>query len=415
MHRSLTVLGLLVALASSAQAVTVINYASWDGGRQKADELLIAQFNKANPDLQAKYNLVPWDLYWQKAAAMVSGGSTFDVMWMDLDNFPFYRAQGALAPLTVSAATTAAVPRAFLAPYVVDGKTYGLPLGPQAISVFINRALFRERGVPIPTKAWTYAQMLDAARKLTFTKQGKQYYGINANDLQINGEYGMSFVYSAGGQDLIRKEGSGYVANLDSTFVRTAQKLNDLIYVQKVSPRPSATSTLSYQTFLAGQMGIYIEGTWNVSSWAENPALDWAFAPFPSEGGRKPSPVVSVHALVIPSGSRNRAAAQRLVTWMTTSAESQRLLAEQGLLPTQYQQFREPYLQVLKGRNAQTVFDQLPNSRIMNVTLRGISNLPEVLSVLQERLNLAWTGNTTVPKAVAAAAAAMNDLLKQSR
>jgi multiple sugar transport system substrate-binding protein len=204
---------LLAALSlTSAHAVTTIDYATWDGTRQQADEALIAAFQKANPEIKVNYNLVPWGVYWQKAAAMVAGGSTFDVMWMNLDNFPFYQSQGALSPITLSARVAATLPAVRTAPYRVGGQLYGVPLGPQPVTVYINRALFRERGVPIPTTGWTYDQMLAAAKKLTFVKDGKQVYGINGADLQADLEYGMSFYFGAGGQGLIKKTGNGCVA-----------------------------------------------------------------------------------------------------------------------------------------------------------------------------------------------------------
>ncbi len=410
-----TLLFLAALATSSALAATTLDYATWDGTRQQADEALITAFNKANPEIQVKYNLVPWGVYWQKAAAMVAGGSTFDVMWMNLDNFPFYQSQGALSPLTLDAKTLASLPQNRVAPYTVNKELYGVPLGPQAVTVFINRALFKERGVPIPTDEWTYAQMLEAAKKLTFVKDGKQVYGINGADLQADLEYGMSFYFGAGGKGLIKKSAGGYVPNLDATFAKTSKQLLSLIYTDKVAPGPQAATQQGYQMFLAGQMGILVQGSWLVSTWDQNKDLDWAFAPFPKQGKLKAHPVVSAHALVVPMGSKNKAAAQTFITWMNTSTQAQRILAQRGLLPTLAEQYKSQYLQALPGRNAQTVFAQLPNSIIINADFRSLSNLPEVLSVLNQKLNLAWTGNAKLPDAIKDASSGMAELLKQSK
>ncbi len=414
MKKTLFLLAAL-SLTASASAATTIDYGTWDGTRQVADAALIAAFNKSHPDIVVKYNLVPWGVYWQKASAMVAGGSTFDVMWMNLDNFPFYQSQGALSPITLDAKLAASLPASRTAPYRVNNQLYGVPLGPQPVTVYINRALFKERGVPIPTANWTYAQMLDAAKKLTFVKDGKQYFGINGADLQTDLEYGMSFYYSAGGQGLVKKTAGGYAPSLDATFQKTSQQLLDLIYKDKVAAGPQAASQQGYQVFLAGQMGILVSGSWMVSTWDQNKALDWAFAPFPSEGGLKPRPVVSAHALVVPTGSKNKAAAQTFITWMNTSPQAQRTLAQNGLLPTLAETYKSQYLQALPGRNAQTVFAQLPNSVVINADIRSLSNLPEVLTVLNQKLNLAWTNNVKLPDAIAQAQAAMAGLLKQSK
>ncbi|WP_192930855.1 sugar ABC transporter substrate-binding protein [Deinococcus sp. AJ005] len=404
-----------LSLTGAASAATTINYATWDGTRQKADEALIAAFNKSHPDIVVKYNLVPWGVYWQKAAAMVAGGSTYDVMWMNLDNFPFYQSQGALAPIKLDTKTTAELPKVRTAPYQVDNQLYGVPLGPQPVTVYINRALFKERGVPIPTASWTFDQMVAAAKKLTFTKDGKQIYGINGADLQSDLEYGMSFYYGAGGTGLIKKTGNSYTASLDATFAKTSQKLLDLIYKDKVAPGPQAASQQGYQMFLAGQMGILVQGSWMVSTWDQNKDLDWAFAPFPSVDGKQPRPVVSAHALVIPTGSKNKEAAQTLITWMNTSPQANRLLAQDGLLPTLAENYKSQYLQALPGRNAQTVFAQLPNSVVINASLRNVKVLPEVLTVLSQKMNLAWTGNAKLPDAIKQATGEMDTLLKTAK
>lgn len=411
---SLLALGLVSSLAS-AQKVT-LEYATWDATRQKTDEALIAAFEKANPTIDVKYNLVPWGVYWQKAAAMTAGGSTFDVMWMNLDNFPFYQSQGALAPLSVPEKSLSGINKNMIDPYRVGGKLYGVPLGPQAVTVFINRQLFKERGVAIPTNAWTWEQMLDAAKKLTFEKDGKKIWGINAQDLQVDLEYGMSFYYSNGGKGIIKKSGNTFKANLDRSFSDTAQKLSDLIYKHKVSAGPADIGQQGYQQFLAGQVGIFVEGSWMVPVWSQNPDLDWAYAPFPSlQKGKAAKPVFSAHALVVPAGSKNKEAASKLIEWLNTSTQAQRMIAQKGLLPTLADQYKTQYLQALPGRNAGVVFDQLKNSVIINSDVRNLSNLPEVLTALNTSMNLVWTGNAKVTDAVKNATRDMQDLLNQGK
>ena len=416
--RSLTITALLLGAAalpgSGALAATTITYGTWDETRQATDKQLIAAFQKAYPDITVKYNLVPWDVYWQKLAAMTAGGRTFDALWMNLDNFPFYQSQGALSPLNMGEGT-ARMPAKLAAPYRVGGQLYGAPLGPQAVTFYVNRALFRERGVAIPTSAWSWNDVVAAARKLTFTKNGRPVYGINASDLQTDLEYGMSLYYSQGGTGIIKGAGGSFTPNLDAPFTKTATQTLDLIYREKVAPPPTVTGRQGYQLFLAGQMGIYVEGSWSVGTWKQEPALDWAFAPFPSMNGTPSRPVYSAHALVIPAASTQKQSAQTFVTWMTTSPQAQEIVAAAGLLPPQAEVYRAAYLGALKNRNAQTVLAQLPRSVIINDDVRHINNLPEVLNVLNQQLNLAWTGNTTLAKAIAAAEKSMAGLLKQSK
>jgi multiple sugar transport system substrate-binding protein len=415
---SLALAGAAVVAAAIAQTSAVtIQYATWDESRRPVDEKVIKAFEASHPNIKVKYNIVPWDAYWQKAAAMTAGGVTFDVMWMNLDNLPFYVSQGALEPLTVSASESKVIPSAMIAPYrTSSGKVYGIPLGPQAVSVYINRDLFKKRGVPVPTKSWTWDQLLAAAKKLTFMDGNKKIWGINGQDLQIDLEYGMSFFYTFGGTTIIKKTATGYVANLDSTFKSTAQKLYDLIYKHRVSPSAKEVTQAGYQIFLAGQMGIYVEGTWMTGVLNGNPKLNWTYAPFPTlKAGDKPKASTSAHALVIPKGAKEKVAALEFAKYVTTSPEAQALISNNGLLATNSDGYKTQYSKSLPGRNAEVILEQLKTGVIINSDVRLVSNLPEVLGAMNTAFNLAWTGNGKLEDAIKKASTDMDVLLKQAK
>jgi multiple sugar transport system substrate-binding protein len=415
---SLALLGAAVVAAAIAQTSAVtIQYATWDESRRPVDEKVIKAFEASHPNIKVKYNIVPWDAYWQKAAAMTAGGVTFDVMWMNLDNLPFYVSQGALEPLTVSASESKVIPSAMIAPYrTASGKVYGIPLGPQAVSVYVNRDLFKKRGVPVPTKSWTWGQLLAAAQKLTFMDGNKKIWGINGQDLQIDLEYGMSFFYTFGGTTIIKKTATGYVANLDSTFKSTAQKLYDLIYKYHVSPSSKDVTQAGYQIFLAGQMGIYVEGTWMTGVLNGNPKLNWTYAPFPTlKAGDKPKASTSAHALVIPKGAKEKTAALEFAKYVTTNSEAQALISNNGLLATNSDGYKTQYSKSLPGRNAEVILEQLKTGVIINSDVRLVSNLPEVLGAMNTAFNLAWTGNGKLEDAVKKASTDMDTLLKQAK
>jgi multiple sugar transport system substrate-binding protein len=415
---SLALLGAAVVAAAIAQTSAVtIQYATWDESRRPVDEKVIKAFEASHPNIKVKYNIVPWDAYWQKAAAMTAGGVTFDVMWMNLDNLPFYVSQGALEPLTVSASESKVIPSAMIAPYrTASGKVYGIPLGPQAVSVYVNRDLFKKRGVPVPTKSWTWDQLLAAAQKLTFMDGNKKIWGINGQDLQIDLEYGMSFFYTFGGTTIIKKTATGYVANLDSTFKSTAKKLYDLIYKYHVSPSSKDVTQAGYQIFLAGQMGIYVEGTWMTGVLNGNPKLNWTYAPFPTlKAGDKPKASTSAHALVIPKGAKEKTAALEFAKYVTTNSEAQALISNNGLLATNSDGYKTQYSKSLPGRNAEVILEQLKTGVIINSDVRLVSNLPEVLGAMNTAFNLAWTGNGKLEDAVKKASTDMDTLLKQAK
>ncbi len=57
----------------------------------------------------------------------------------------------------------------------------------------------------------------------------------------------------------------------------------------------------------------------------------------------------------------------------------------------------------------------IPSGVIINDDVRQLDNLPEVQTVLNQQLNLAWTGNARLPDAIAAASRSMAGLLKVNK
>ena len=79
--RTKTLLFLAALSLSAASAATTIDYATWDGTRQKADEALIAAFNKSHPDIRSSTTWCPGACtgkkpprWWRAAAPSTSCG-----------------------------------------------------------------------------------------------------------------------------------------------------------------------------------------------------------------------------------------------------------------------------------------------------------------------------------------------------
>jgi multiple sugar transport system substrate-binding protein len=171
-----------------------------------------------------------------------------------------------------------------------------------------------------------------------------------------------------------------------------------------------------YQIFLAGQLGIYVEGTWMTGVLNGSPKLNWAYAPFPTlKAGDKPRASTSAHALVIPKGAKEKAASLEFIKYVTTNASTQRLISNSGAFATNADAYKAEYIKSLPTRNADVILEQLKTGVIINADVRLVSNLPEVLGAMNTALNLAWTGNGTLDDAITKAGKDMDNLLKQAK
>lgn len=63
-----------------------------------------------------------------------------------------------------------------------EGHLWGVPQALNSVAVFYNKEIFDERNVPYPEEDWTWEEMIEIARKLTFDRDGdgkNDVYGIN--------------------------------------------------------------------------------------------------------------------------------------------------------------------------------------------------------------------------------------------
>ncbi|BBI35442.1 ABC transporter substrate-binding protein [Cohnella abietis] len=85
-----------------------------------------------------------------------------------------------------------------LAPFLIEGKTYGIPIDAYSMTITINKKIFRDKGVPLPPLDWTWDDLLSAAKAVNDPAKGIAGFvpmGVNTE----GGWNWTNFLYSAGG------------------------------------------------------------------------------------------------------------------------------------------------------------------------------------------------------------------------
>ncbi|MGG1516588.1 sugar ABC transporter substrate-binding protein [Paenibacillus oryzisoli] len=147
-----------------------------------------------------------------------------------------------------------------------DDNAWGISTAGETFGLFYRKDLLQTAGVSAPPSkaenAWTWEQFVDAAKKLTIDKNGK-----NANDPAFDSkqikQYGVmfeawdgpinNFIFSNGG-DWLSPDGKDFTLN-DPKATEAIQKLADLINVYHVAPSPLAAKSLPAMN-VALQSGI---------------------------------------------------------------------------------------------------------------------------------------------------------------
>ncbi|RKP46786.1 sugar ABC transporter substrate-binding protein [Cohnella endophytica] len=86
-----------------------------------------------------------------------------------------------------------------LAPFIIDGKTYGIPIDAYGMTITINKKLFKDKGVELPPLDWTWDDMLTAAKAVNDPAKGIAGFVPMGKGTESGWNW-TNFLYSAGGE-----------------------------------------------------------------------------------------------------------------------------------------------------------------------------------------------------------------------
>jgi multiple sugar transport system substrate-binding protein len=205
-----------------------------------------------------------------------------------------------------------------------EGKQHAVPfVAHQGGALVYNKTLFGEAGVPLPTRDWTWEDVLEAARKLT--RPERSQWGINGNF-----GHGVFFagVWAAGGEVLSRDGRETRFAGPEG--LAALERLSDLTTRHRVSPPPQQ-QTAERLAFTAGNFAMEITTPGRQSAQGIGDRFDWDVALFPRwPGTRRRVAIADYSEWAVTSGAQQRGvveAAAQLAAFYTADA-TQALIAD---------------------------------------------------------------------------------------
>ncbi|MGV3617619.1 MAG: ABC transporter substrate-binding protein [Fimbriimonas sp.] len=257
----------------------------FSGPDGKAMEGIVREFNKANPDVRVKMQIVPWVTYYDKVTLGLASQDAPDVFVLHGHRVPEYATHGALAPMDALLTESGMGPKDFV-PLAWQagqwqGKRYGLPLDCHPLGMYYNVALFRKAGIAKPPT--NQAEFLDAAKRLTKDTNGDgkpDQWGFAMTDLHLVGstllfQYGASLLNPEGNQAALNSQGGRDAL----TFMRS------LVTEHKVAPPTSGDD--SWVAFQTGRVAMAFQGIWMIDALERQTDLEYAAAPVPILGPEK--------------------------------------------------------------------------------------------------------------------------------
>jgi multiple sugar transport system substrate-binding protein len=258
----------------------------------------------------------------------IEAGTAPDVFWIPGTDVARFAQAGLILNLAELSAADEnfsvedfyAGPMSFLTTPVAEGESalWGLPRDVSAFAIYYNADLFDEAGLEYPGEGdWTWDEFRTAAEDISAL--GDDVYGFGMNAWWANWGY---FVNAAGSSFFTED----YTAcGLDNDATVEGLEFAAGLFADKLAV-PWGTD--AEPPFLAGNVGMFMNGRWATPGTAANADFNWNVAPLPAGPGGE-SNWLFWGAYVVNAKTENPAEAWDLVTRLT-SAEIQGQIASLG-------------------------------------------------------------------------------------
>ena len=286
---------------------------------------ILDRYRAQNPGVDVQVEQLTWQSGREKIVAAIAAGRPPDLCELGSTFLPGLVADSTLIDLTDS---TAAL-RGELVGWdgaTYRGHAYAIPwmLGTRAL--YINDDLFRQAGLDPETPPTTWAEVLDAARRITQKIPDAKGFGMNAGEREILFKKFMPFAWGNGG------------AILDSTLTRSVfnspQNLEALRFYLSLKPYSLLDrQEMHEQAFAKGRLGMVISGPWLLRTLPKTaPGLHYrvVLMPRPAAGRGTPASFAGAEVLGIFRGSKQKAEAMRLARFLVQPENAMPLYVATG-------------------------------------------------------------------------------------
>ncbi|KAB2905005.1 MAG: sugar ABC transporter substrate-binding protein [Anaerolineae bacterium] len=210
-------------------------------------------------------------------------------------------------------------PMGFLTTPLEEGQEvlWGLPRDASAFAIYYNADLFDEAGLDYPAAGWTWDDFFTAAEEIT--NLGEEVKGFGMNAWWANWGYWIN----AAGSRFFTEDYKACGLNNDATVVGL-EAARSLFANGWAVPWGED----SEPPFLAGNVGMFMNGRWATPGTIANADFNWNVAPLP-EGPGGPTNWLFWGAYVVNANTAHPEEAWELITRLT-SAEIQGQIASLG-------------------------------------------------------------------------------------
>ena len=397
--KSLSSIALGAALLSSTAFAgeIVLNSDQSDPAPKKAMEELIADFQKANPDITVKWNNFDHEGYKSAIRNFLTADAPDVAAWYAGNRMePFvkaglfedvsdvWEANGLNDQLKSASASM-----------TIDGKKWGVPYTYYQWGIYYRKDIFAEQGIE-PPKNW--AEFLAACEKLK--SAGVTPITIGTKALWPTGGWFDYLNLRVNGYEFHMDVTSGKVPYTDPRVKAVFEKWGELVKAGYFNENHAAIDWQdAIPQMVQGQAAMYLMGNFAVATMKDGGLKEdqIGFMQFPEiTAGIPMSEEAPTDTFHIPSGAKNKEDAKKFLAYLASPEAQTKMNATLGQLPVNNKAEKpaDPFLkagfEMLSGAYALAQFyDRDANAEMAKAGLEGVQEVmvkPDRLDAILERL-----------------------------
>ncbi len=297
-------------------------------------------FEEKHPGVNVQIEVVPWDNLQQKLVTDISADRNADLAIVGTRWLLDYVSQGIVAPLDQyeTPEFKSRFVSTFLAPSVMNGKTYGLPIAASARAMYYNKNLFQSIGLDGPPSTWP--DFTAAIKKIKAGHPDVFPFGLQGKEIETD-VYFYYGLWSFGG-DMVQNGASGIGSDAS---ISAAKLYRSFIEDSLAEPGVTSYSREDVQNlFKVGKVATVITAPFLSSQLkAEAPTLQYGIAPIPTAVGGKPFTYGVTDSIVLFQNSKHKDAAWQFLDFLFTTEQRVKFDKIEGFLPVNVQEAADPY------------------------------------------------------------------------
>ena len=306
---------------------------------------LLPEFERQHPEVHVDLQIVPWLSAHEKLLTAFAGESLPDVSPIGNTWIPEFAALGALEPLDDEIAATPGFDQGDFFPGVwdtgvIEGRAYAVPWYVETRLPFYRRDMLAKAGVETLPASWDEWRVA--------LRQVKQVAGQgNYSILLPLNEFEPLLSLAIQQPEPLLRDGGRY-GNFRSEGFRQALGFYKEMFEQGWAPIVTNNQISNvWDEFGKGFYSFYISGPWNIAKFKERlPAAqqdDWMTMPLPGPEGPGAS-LANGTSFVVFKDSPNKAAAWKLIAWLSSPSVQAEFHALTGDLPPRRSPWQTPAL-----------------------------------------------------------------------